>query len=540
MLDCPIIGVARNEWSAAGLASTPARHRGQRRDHRRGRLPAPGGAPLHGVGRLHGPEDLRPIGPRPRGPARPCLLPRDPALPVRPGGRGPGRRQPHGQRPGGGGEAVRPRPGFGPGLERRAAQRPRRMADSSHRPLPGQRAGHGHPVPPVRQLHLRTPLESGPHPGVQITMAEDFGVEDRGSFYDPVGALRDVVQNHLLQLIGLFASEPPAPSMPTACETSGSRCSGPCPPADPRHYVRGQYDGYLSVPGVKPGSQTETFAALRLEIDNWRWSGVPFFIRAGKALAAHATEMRIIFKPPPHFCLRPPATPYPDELVLRIDPNPGADLVVQAKKPGAQTTRTVDLSLIFSEELGDATRTLRAAPRRRPAGRRQPVHPGGQRGGDLADRGAPAGLAAAGRDLRAGVMGTVRGRQTAGRAPPLAGAVATFPRHALRFGFLGAIGTIGRDPTQNPRGTRPIRFSAPKSGELPLADSKREESPSPWRQSSPMPTVPAVPVHLSVSCRREGYQLFGQPGDHDRRTSSPGPAGHGRRPQPNESSRDRV
>jgi glucose-6-phosphate 1-dehydrogenase len=188
---------------------------------------------------------------------------------------------------------------------------------------------------------------------VQITMAEDFGVEDRGSFYDPVGALRDVVQNHLLQLIGLFASE--APSVADADGLRDKRVDvfRAIPSVDPRHYVRGQYDGYLDVPGVKPGSQTETYAALRLEIDNWRWSGVPFFIRAGKALAARATEIRIVFKRPPRLAFAPQFKPDPDELVLRIDPRPGADLVVQAKKPGARATRTVDLSLVFSEELGD-------------------------------------------------------------------------------------------------------------------------------------------------------------------------------------------
>jgi glucose-6-phosphate 1-dehydrogenase len=188
---------------------------------------------------------------------------------------------------------------------------------------------------------------------VQITMAEDFGVADRGSFYDPVGALRDVVQNHLLQLIGLFAAEPPTIADADGLRDKRLEVFRAIPSADPAHYVRGQYDGYLSVPGVSPGSQTETFAALRLEIDNWRWAGVPFFIRAGKALAARATEMRIIFKPPPKLAFTP-HKPHRDEFVLRIDPSPGADLVVQAKRPGATSTRTVDLSLVFSEELGDA------------------------------------------------------------------------------------------------------------------------------------------------------------------------------------------
>jgi glucose-6-phosphate 1-dehydrogenase len=189
---------------------------------------------------------------------------------------------------------------------------------------------------------------------VQITMAEDFGVADRGSFYDPVGALRDVVQNHLLQLIGLFASEPPTVGDADGLRDKRVEVFRAMPPADPDHYVRGQYDGYLAVPGVSPGSATETFAALRLEIDNWRWAGVPFYLRAGKFLAEHVTEMRVIFKRPPKLAFAPAFAPAPAELVLRIDPRPGIDLVVQAKQPGAQATRTVDLSLIFAEELGEA------------------------------------------------------------------------------------------------------------------------------------------------------------------------------------------
>ena len=188
---------------------------------------------------------------------------------------------------------------------------------------------------------------------VQLTMAENFGVEDRGGFYDPVGALRDVVQNHLLQLIGLFASEPPSTADADGQRDKRVEVFRAMPSVEPKHYVRGQYDGYQAVSGVRPGSQTETFAALRLEIDNWRWAGVPFYIRAGKALPVRATEIRVIFKRPPKLAFTS-LTPDPDELILRIDPSPGADLVIQAKQPGANTIRTVDLSIIFSEELGDA------------------------------------------------------------------------------------------------------------------------------------------------------------------------------------------
>jgi glucose-6-phosphate 1-dehydrogenase len=188
---------------------------------------------------------------------------------------------------------------------------------------------------------------------VQITMAEDFGVEDRGSFYDPVGALRDVVQNHLLQLIGLIAAEPPSVATADGLRDKRVEVFRAMAAVDPTHYVRGQYDGYQAIDGVKPDSQTETFAALRLEIDNWRWSGVPFFIRAGKALPVLATEIRIIFKHAPKLAIAE-LNPNPDELILRIDPDPGANLLIKAKEPGANRARTVDLSLIFSEELGEA------------------------------------------------------------------------------------------------------------------------------------------------------------------------------------------
>jgi glucose-6-phosphate 1-dehydrogenase len=189
---------------------------------------------------------------------------------------------------------------------------------------------------------------------VQITMAENFGVEDRGHFYDPVGALRDVVQNHLLQMIGLIGMEPPSSADADALRDKRVEVFRAMPPADPAHYVRGQYDGYLSVAGVAEGSQTETFAALRLEIDSWRWAGVPFFIRAGKAMATSATEVRVVFKHPPRVPFAPKETPEATQLVLRIDPQPGAHLVVQVKQPGAQALRTVDLSLVFADELGDA------------------------------------------------------------------------------------------------------------------------------------------------------------------------------------------
>ena len=138
---------------------------------------------------------------------------------------------------------------------------------------------------------------------VQITMAESFGVEDRGHFYDPVGALRDVVVNHLMQVVAAAAMEPPAGADTATLKDSMFAVFRSMPDADPAHYVRGQYDGYLEIDGVAKDSSTETYAALRLEIENWRWSGVPFFIRTGKDLPVTQTELRLVFKNPPRLGL---------------------------------------------------------------------------------------------------------------------------------------------------------------------------------------------------------------------------------------------
>src|SRR5439155_7670162 len=134
---------------------------------------------------------------------------------------------------------------------------------------------------------------------VQITLAESFGVEDRGHFYDPVGALRDVVVNHLMQLLAAAAMEAPPGSDPETLKDAKYAVFRATADARPQHYVRGQYEGYRDIDGVAPDSNTETYAALRLEIDNWRWAGVPFLIRTGKCLAATQTELRLLFKHPP-------------------------------------------------------------------------------------------------------------------------------------------------------------------------------------------------------------------------------------------------
>ncbi len=190
---------------------------------------------------------------------------------------------------------------------------------------------------------------------VQITMGEDFGVEDRGGFYDPVGALRDVVQNHLLQVLALVAMEPPSggPADPDPIRDRKSDLFRAMPDADPSRFVRGQYTGYSEIEGVAPRSDTETFVALRLEVDNWRWAGVPFFIRAGKQTPVEATEVRVVFQSPPRLGIGGRMVPDPDELVLRIKPHPGAELCLLSKKPGADELQRVHLDLLFEEQVGD-------------------------------------------------------------------------------------------------------------------------------------------------------------------------------------------
>jgi len=190
---------------------------------------------------------------------------------------------------------------------------------------------------------------------VQITMAEDFGVDDRGSFYDPVGTLRDVVQNHLLQVLALVAMEPPsgAPNDHDAIRSRKVDLFRAMPAANPSRYIRGQYAGYRDVEGVAPDSTTETFVALRLEIENWRWAGVPFFIRAGKALPQTATEVRIIFRQPPRLGIGGRTIPDPDELVIRIKPDAGARLSLQVKAAGEERLHPVHLEMDFEAQVGD-------------------------------------------------------------------------------------------------------------------------------------------------------------------------------------------
>jgi glucose-6-phosphate 1-dehydrogenase len=190
---------------------------------------------------------------------------------------------------------------------------------------------------------------------VEITMAENFGVEDRGHFYDPVGALRDVVVNHLMQVLGATAMEPPAGDDPDTLKDALFAVFRAMPDADPAHYVRGQYDGYPAIDGVASDSTTETYAALRLEIDNWRWSGVPFFIRTGKELPLTQTEVRLVFRHPPRLGLRPAGSRRParDQLVIRLDPTTGIRLEIDAQRADAVEPEPIELEMEFAHEGGE-------------------------------------------------------------------------------------------------------------------------------------------------------------------------------------------
>jgi glucose-6-phosphate 1-dehydrogenase len=190
---------------------------------------------------------------------------------------------------------------------------------------------------------------------VQITLAEDFGVSGRGRFYDSVGALRDVVQNHILQVLSLVAIEPPTGRGVDVINDRKRDLFVAMADADRARYTRGQYRGYLDVEGVAPASQAETYCAVGLEIDNSRWSGVPFFIRAGKCLPVTVTEVRVVFETIPWLGFVPKGTPRPEpnELVLRIGPRPGAQLRMQAKDADGPGLGSVALDMEFGSMGGE-------------------------------------------------------------------------------------------------------------------------------------------------------------------------------------------
>jgi glucose-6-phosphate 1-dehydrogenase len=212
---------------------------------------------------------------------------------------------------------------------------------------------------------------------VQITVAEELGVERRGHFYDKTGALRDMVQNHLLQLLCIMAMEPPASSDPDAVRDEKLKVLRALRPLRDRDVltktVRGQYKagavrgapvpGYLEEADIAPDSSTETFAALKVEIDTWRWAGVPFYLRTGKRLQDRLTELVVTFDEVPHPIFeKPPTTRTANELVIRLQPDESITLTILAKNPGeGMRLKPVSLALDLGETF--KTRSLDAYER---------------------------------------------------------------------------------------------------------------------------------------------------------------------------------
>jgi len=200
---------------------------------------------------------------------------------------------------------------------------------------------------------------------VQITMAEKFGIEGRGQFYDDTGAIRDVVENHMLQVVGFLSMEAPTGLYCDAIRDEQVKVFRNIPPLDPKHLVRGQFNGYKTEKGVAPDSKVETFAAVRLEVHSWRWSGVPFLIRAGKCLPVTTTEVLVKLRKPPLDILGGESSDYfrfrlgPGEISLSLSARvkrPGEELVSKRANLSAVEEHTADEVDAYERLLGDAMR----------------------------------------------------------------------------------------------------------------------------------------------------------------------------------------
>jgi glucose-6-phosphate 1-dehydrogenase len=199
-------------------------------------------------------------------------------------------------------------------------------------------------------------------------MAENFGVQDRGRFYDETGAIRDVVQNHMLQVLAQLTMDPPTGEEHEAMRDQKAALLKAVAPLDPAHVVRGQYAGYQTVPGVRAGSTVETFVAVKLFIETWRWAGVPIYIRAGKELPVTATEVVVHFKRPPRETFEELVPLSSGHVRMRISPDVSIAMGVRVKLPGERMVGE-DVELILTERaplmlppyqrlLGDALRGL--------------------------------------------------------------------------------------------------------------------------------------------------------------------------------------
>jgi glucose-6-phosphate 1-dehydrogenase len=192
---------------------------------------------------------------------------------------------------------------------------------------------------------------------VQITMAESFGVKGRGKFYDETGVIRDVIQNHLLQIVSYLAMEPPTSTIPEAIRDEQAKLLRNVRPMSVDHMVRGQFKGYRDEPGVKPDSYMATYAALRMYVDSWRWDGVPFFVRGGKSLAQTVTEVMIEFKNPPQVVFKEPPPSMGNYVRFRFNPKVTIAMGARKKKLGEkQIGEPVELVAFESEEQGKGER----------------------------------------------------------------------------------------------------------------------------------------------------------------------------------------
>ena len=188
----------------------------------------------------------------------------------------------------------------------------------------------------------------------EITMAEDFDVADRGSFYDAVGTVRDVVQNHLLQVLTYLLMEPPSSEAADDQRDAKHHLLRAVRAVDPAEAVRGRYDGYTETPGVAAGSTTETYVALTLHVDNWRWMGVPVYLRAGKALPVTLLDIVAVLRTPPRPLFTGSSTaPLPNRLRLRLQPDAGVTITLLAKQPGdADVAVPIPIAADFRKVLG--------------------------------------------------------------------------------------------------------------------------------------------------------------------------------------------
>jgi glucose-6-phosphate 1-dehydrogenase len=201
---------------------------------------------------------------------------------------------------------------------------------------------------------------------VQITMAENFGVQGRGRFYEEAGAIRDVIQNHLLQVLACVAMDPPTGEDHDAIRDEKARLLKAVRPLTPKDVVRGQFRGYRQEEGVAPDSRVETYAAVRLFIDTWRWAGVPFYIRAGKSLPVTATEVNVTLQNPPREAFPEQSAGQPNRIRLRLSPDVAIGLGMRVKQPGEQMEgKDVELIAVrrtggemapYERLLGDALR----------------------------------------------------------------------------------------------------------------------------------------------------------------------------------------